>query len=153
MGREFDRVVERRTWPCPRHLQFDAGGVFSELFFMSYVYIALTIIFTVYGQLILKWQLGRLGGVPAELSAKLLFFAKSFVDPWLMSGLFSAYLASLAWMSAVSKLNLSHAYPFMSLSFVLVMFLSALFFSEPLTWPKVVGMVFIIAGIVIGSQG
>jgi len=120
---------------------------------MSYVYIALTILFTVYGQLILKWRLGQLGGVPAEISAKLLFFAKAFIDPWLMSGFFSAYLASLAWMSAVSKLNLSHAYPFMSLSFVLVMFLSALFFHEALTWPKLVGMTCIVAGIVIGSQG
>jgi multidrug transporter EmrE-like cation transporter len=120
---------------------------------MSYVYIALTILFTVYGQMILKWQIGRLGGVPPELAAKFLFFAKAFIDPWLMSGLISAYFASLCWMSAVSKLNLSHAYPFMSFAFVLVMFLSAFIFHEPLTWPKVVGMVCIVAGIVISSQG
>ena len=38
------------------------------------------------------------------------------------------------------KLDLSHAYPFVSLSFVLVLFLSALLFGEPLSWAKVAGV-------------
>ena len=33
----------------------------------------------------------------------------------------------------MTKFQLSYAYPFMSLAFVLVMFLSAFFFNEPVT--------------------
>ena len=53
----------------------------------------------------------------------------------------------------MTRLPLSHAYPFVSFSFVLVLISSAVFFHEPLTWPKLVGMACIVAGIVIGSQG
>ena len=53
----------------------------------------------------------------------------------------------------MTKLPLSHAYPFVSFTFVLVVLSGAIIFHEPLTWPKIVGMVCIVAGIVIGSQG
>ena len=51
-----------------------------------------------------------------------------------------------------SKFPLSYAYPYMSLAFVLVMFLSAIFFKEPVTIPKSIGLGFIILGIIIGSK-
>lgn len=121
---------------------------------MSYLYIALTILFTVYGQVVIKWQAAQAGPLPPDLFGKLTFLLRLVIfNPWVLSGLFAAFLASLAWMAAMTKFPLSHAYPFMSLAFVLVLILSALFFHEPLTWPKVVGMVCIVAGIVIGSQG
>jgi multidrug transporter EmrE-like cation transporter len=56
-------------------------------------------------------------------------------------------------MAVVTKLPLSHAYPFVSFSFVLVVLSGAIFFQEPLTWPKIAGMILIVTGIVIGSQG
>lgn len=120
---------------------------------MSYVYIALTILFTVYGQIVIKWQAGQAGQLPAGGGDKLIFLLRLVLNPWVFSGLFAAFLASLTWMAAMTKLPLSHAYPFVSFSFVLVVLSGAIFFHEPLTWPKLVGMVCIVAGIVIGSQG
>lgn len=120
---------------------------------MSYVYIAITIFLTVYGQIVIKWQAALAGALPAGGGDKLLFLLRLVLNPWVASGLFAAFLASLTWMAAMTKMPLSHAYPFMSLAFVLVMFLSAFFFHEPLTWPKAIGMVCIVTGIVVGSQG
>lgn len=120
---------------------------------MSYVYIAITIFLTVYGQIVIKWQAAQAGTFPAGGGDKLLFLLRLVLNPWVASGLFAAFLASLTWMAAMTKMPLSHAYPFMSLAFVLVMFLSAFFFHEPLTWPKAIGMVCIVTGIVVGSQG
>jgi len=56
-------------------------------------------------------------------------------------------------MAAMTKLELSFAYPFMSLSFVLVFIFSALIFHESITTPKVLGMLLIIAGIVVIGRG
>jgi multidrug transporter EmrE-like cation transporter len=56
-------------------------------------------------------------------------------------------------MTALTKLDLSHAYPFMSLSFALVALASAWVFPEPLTGPKIAGVVLICLGVAIGSQG
>jgi multidrug transporter EmrE-like cation transporter len=55
-------------------------------------------------------------------------------------------------MAAMTKFPISYAYPFTSLAFVLVVFLGAVFFNEPITWPRVVGLTAIVAGIVISSQ-
>ena len=52
----------------------------------------------------------------------------------------------------MTKFELSYAYPFTSVGFVLVLILSAVFFHEAITIPKVIGMVLIVAGIIIGSQ-
>ncbi len=120
---------------------------------MSYFYIALTIFFTVYGQLILKWQVSQVGQLPEGAVAKLVFLLQLFLNPWVLSAFFSAFLASLAWMAAMTKLDLSHAYPFMSLNFVVVLVLSALLFQEPVNIPKLIGLTLIIVGLVISSQG
>lgn len=121
---------------------------------MNYLYIVLTIVLTVYGQVVIKWQAAQAGALPDGTVDKFVFLLRLvFFNPWILSGLFAAFLASLAWVAAMTRFPLSHAYPFMSLAFVLVLFLSALFFHEPVTWPKVVGMVLIVAGIVVGSQG
>lgn len=120
---------------------------------MSYLYIALTVLFTVYGQIVIKWQAGQAGELPAGGGEKVVFLLRLVLNPWVFSGLCAAFVASLTWMAAMTRLPLSHAYPFVSASFVLVVLSGALFFHEPLTWPKIVGMVCIVAGIVIGSQG
>jgi multidrug transporter EmrE-like cation transporter len=121
---------------------------------VSYLYIALTVIFTVYGQIVIKWQAVQAGQLPSGNVEKIWFLLRLvFLNPWVMSGLFAAFLASLTWMAAMTKLPLSHAYPFVSLSFVLVVLSGAIFFHEPLTWPKIIGMVCIVVGIVVGSQG
>lgn len=119
---------------------------------MGYLYIFGTILFTVYGQLMLKWRIEKFGSLPPAAMDKVIFLLKLLLDPLVLSGFFSAFVASIFWMGAMTKFDISYAYPFMSLSFVLVFLLSVLLFHEPVTVQKVVGMVFIITGIFITSQ-
>ena len=116
---------------------------------MGYFYIFGCILFTVYGQLVLKWRMNLKGQLPAEITDKILFMAKLFLDPWLLSGFGAAFVASLFWMAAMTKFEISFAYPFMSLSFVLVLILSILIFGETFTWGKVIGLLLIVAGIIV----
>jgi len=120
---------------------------------MSYFYVFLTVIFTVYGQIMLKTRMLRAGTFPSAFNEKILFIAKLFLDPWILSCFAGAFIASLCWMLAMSRLQLSYAYPFTSLSFVLVLVLSSVFFQEPITAAKILGLAFIICGIVITSLG
>lgn len=120
---------------------------------MNYFYIFGTIFFTVYGQLILKWRIGNYGALPDILGDRLLFLLRLLLDPFIFSGFFAAFLASLCWMAAMTKFQLSYAYPFMSLAFVFVLILSNIFFKEPITMAKSIGMGFIVLGIIFGSRG
>jgi multidrug transporter EmrE-like cation transporter len=119
----------------------------------SYLYIFGTIFFTVYGQLITKWQVSQAGPFPAETGEKIIFLIRLIFNPWVMSSLVAAFLAFLCWVAALSKFELSYAYPFMSLAFGLVLGLSMLFFQESVTLPKLVGLALVIVGIIIGSRG
>lgn len=117
-----------------------------------YFYIFGTVAFTVYGQLILKWRIGRYGHLPEELYEKVGFLLKLLLDPFILSGFLSAFVASLFWMAAISKFDVSYAYPFMSSSFVIVFVLAALLFNEPVNMSKVAGLILIMMGIFITSR-
>lgn len=120
---------------------------------LDYSYIAATIFFTVYGQLVLKWRIADYGPLPAEGGEKLRFLLGLLLDPAIFSGFVAAFLASLAWMAAMTKFELSHAYPFMALNFVIVLLLSSWLLSEPLTIQRVFGVGLIIAGTVVAARG
>lgn len=118
---------------------------------MAWVCVATTIGLTVYGQIVVKWQVSRQGALPTTLQGKVEFFVHLLLNPWVISVLAAAFVAALSWMAAVSKLPLSTAYPFVGMSFVLVLLLSGVFFDEPITVPKALGVGLIVAGIIVGS--
>ena len=118
----------------------------------DYLYIVGTIVFTVYGQLILKYRIAHFGALPAETWDKLRFLIGLLFDPLIFSGFLAAFLASLSWMAAMTKFDLSHAYPFMSLNFVVVLVLSVWLLNEPLSFAKLVGIALIVAGTVVAAR-
>ncbi|WP_035235434.1 EamA family transporter [Desulfobacter vibrioformis] len=120
---------------------------------MDYLYIFGCIFFTCYGQIVLKWRMALHGAMPENHLDKIAWLIKTlFTDPFILSGMGSAFVASLFWMAVVTKFDLSYAYPFMSASFVLVFFLSIILFKEPFSLYKLLGLLFIVMGIVITSR-
>ena len=115
---------------------------------MRYLYIFATIFFTVYGQLILKWRIVKLGFSLPEtgLMDKFVSLFRLVFDPFILSGFLSAFVASLFWIGAMSKFEITQAYPFMSLAPVIVFILGVWVLGEPFTIGKIVGLVLIILG-------
>jgi len=120
---------------------------------MGYLCVFGTIFFTVYGQLVLKWQVGKAGSLPTDGAQTIHFLLRLVLNPWVISSLAAGFLAFLCWTMALTKLELSHAYPFTSLAFVAVLVLSAFLLHESLTMPKILGLVLIVLGITIGARG
>ena len=119
----------------------------------GFAYILGTVLFTVYGQIVLKWQVNKAGAFPAASLDKMTFLISLIWNPWILSGMAAGFLAFLCWMATMTKFELSYAYPFMSLSFLLVLILSAVLFREPLTMPKTLGITLVIVGLIIASRG
>ena len=118
----------------------------------AYAYIAGTIAFTVYGQLVLRWRVGQVGAMPGAWGGKVAFAGHLLMDPWVISGLVGAFLAFLCWMGALSMLELTYAYPFTSLSFVLVLILGAAMLGEHISAGKIIAVLMICGGLVVGSR-
>lgn len=121
--------------------------------YFDYLYIFATIALTVYGQMALKWRIANFGPLPEAIFDKAKFLFLLLFDPVIFSGFFAAFLASFAWMAAMTKFDLSHAYPFMSLNFVVVLILSGWLLSEPMTFQKVLGISLIVLGTIIAARG
>jgi multidrug transporter EmrE-like cation transporter len=72
---------------------------------------------------------------------------------WVWAGLIIFAFSAVLWLFALSRANLSFAYPFAALGYVIIVIASILFLDEhvqPLTW---VGVALIVAGILVVAQG
>ena len=118
---------------------------------MKYLYIFVAIFFTVYGQIILKWRIGKLGFTLPEtgLTDKFVSLFRLIFDPFILSGFLAAFIVSLVWMGAMSKFEITQAYPFMSLAPVIVFILGVWVLGEQFTIGKVAGLVLIILGTIV----
>lgn len=119
----------------------------------AYALVLLTVLLTVYGQFAIKWQVLASKQIPASWDERIAYITHLLLSPLVISAIAAAFLASISWMIAMSRLQLSHAYPMTALTFVLVVIGSNYMFHEPLSPLKIFGLMLIVAGIVVGSQG
>ena len=79
-----------------------------------------------------------------------IIFENNAVLIWLIAGLACYAISMLSWMFALTKYELSFAYPFLGITYVLV-YLGAVYWDqigEQLTWLRTVGIVLILTGVV-----
>lgn len=115
-----------------------------------YIFISGTLVFTVFGQLMIKARAQAFAGV-YEPRGKMAYLTAMFADPWVWAGFAAAVAASVCWILAVQTAPLSLAYPFMALSFLLVPALSVFFFGETVSAWQSVGLMLIVAGVVVNG--
>ena len=115
-----------------------------------YFYIFGTVVFTVYGQLILKWRIGIYGQLPDSAYDKIVFLLKALLDPYILSGLFAAFVASLFWMAAMTKFDVSFAYPLITAGLTLItVFMAIVILNESISINKVIGVLLIMSGVLV----
>lgn len=119
----------------------------------DYVYIFVPILLNAYTQLVFKWQSAKSGPIPADSVERFMFFVGLVFNPWIISALIATFVGMLGWLAALSKFPLNFVYPFVSLTFILVLLGSAVFFHESVSTPKLIGFGFIVVGILFISQG
>lgn len=110
-----------------------------------YVLLAMALSLGTMGQLLFKTGLNKMGG-QIELSPQII---RIFFTPYIAAGLLCYVLSTFGWLSALSKLPLSVAYPTISATYVLIFILSIFFLNEQYTHMKLLGNIFIITGIIL----
>ena len=116
---------------------------------MYYTLIVITVLLTSFGQLILKWRLNSFVHYPEDWLAKLIFIFSLLLDRFVILSFALAFLASLTWIAALTKFELSVAYPYMSLSFVLVLLFGYLWLGESISAHKISGTILIVIGVAL----
>lgn len=120
---------------------------------LDHVYILSTIVFTVYSQLVMRWQVSFAGPLPGDTAGKVAYVTHLLVNPWVVTGIVSTFFAGVSWMLAMTKFEVSYAFPYVSLNYVLVLFASVLLFHESITGAKLAGTVLVVAGLFVIARG
>jgi len=104
-------------------------------------FVLLTVLSTVASQVLFKFGVKYSGNSVISIS--------SLFNPYVLGGLFFSVASIASWLIALSKLNLSVAYPFMSLTFPLVLICSIFFFNEPISLMRWSGVALIMMGLIV----
>ena len=116
---------------------------------LDHLYIVSTILFTVVSQLVMRWQVSLAGELPPDIMGKVKFVAQLFLNPWIFVSISCTLLSGISWMLAMSRFEVSYAYPWVALNFILMLMFGVFLFGESFTAIKVLGTLLVIAGIVL----
>jgi multidrug transporter EmrE-like cation transporter len=75
------------------------------------------------------------------------------LDPWVMSGLACYAISIVSWMAVLSKVDVSYAYPFLSVGYVVVVVAAYFLFREPMGVAKILGVGLICIGVMLVARG
>lgn len=71
------------------------------------------------------------------------------LNPFLIAGVILHVLALFTWLYVLKHVDVSYAYPFISMGFVVVLLLSYFLFNESINLYRIFGVVLIIGGILL----
>jgi multidrug transporter EmrE-like cation transporter len=127
----------------PLNLFYQDKRLISEVD-MNYLLIIISIILSSLGQLAMKNGANQIfiSGGAARL------FIQFVSNISIVVGLLLYGISTIVWIVALSRTQLSIAYPMVSLSYIIVVIASYFIFSEPLNLQKILGLVFIMIGVV-----
>ncbi len=114
------------------------------------IYIFACIGLTVVGQLLVKFGVQSISRPGTNETTSLML--RALVCPWVILGLIAAVAAAAAWTVAISRCDLSFAYPFMGLAIVLVLLLTPLVFHEHVPLSRWIGVAVVCVGLWIASR-
>jgi multidrug transporter EmrE-like cation transporter len=120
--------------------------------FLVFVLIIISIVLSVSAQILLKNGMSSQSVTQALSSGPIDSILSIATNISVLSGL-SAYVASVGfWLIVLSKMEVSKAYPFVGLGFILTMLFAYVFLNEPITAMKLVGTSFVFIGIILVSM-
>ena len=123
-------------------------------FILNHFYLLLAIAFGVVSQLIIKWQMSAFLFDDYETWQNKFALAFSMLlNPYISLSLILTFLAGVTWMIAMTKFEISYAYPFTLLGLVFVTIFAIVFFGENFNLYKIGGIVLILFGVFLISKG
>ncbi len=111
----------------------------------SWVYIAISTVMSVCGQLTLKHAMTRIARMPGQRP----LLVRIITSPWVIGGMAIYGVGVLFWLIALSYLEVSFVYPFASLSYIGIIIGSHFLFHEKIPPRRMAGIAVIVVGVVL----
>jgi drug/metabolite transporter (DMT)-like permease len=115
----------------------------------SIIYILISVVGGAAGQVLLKMGMNSLGPLTLSAGQFLRILWSMATNLYVIIGLAIYMLGVVFWLAAISRVDLSFAYPFASLSYVLMLLVSWGIFGEKISLLRLAGTIVICVGVLI----
>jgi multidrug transporter EmrE-like cation transporter len=105
---------------------------------VTYLFIIISVVLGAFAQLSLKYGTMKSVGI-----------VSMYMNPYVILGLTFYGLSAITWIYSISKVQLSFAYPMVSLGYVIVFTLSYFLFGENLSFMRISGLLIIVVGVIV----
>jgi len=107
------------------------------------------ILMGVIAQLVMKLGMKRHGKVSLSLKRIHRDIFRIYFNPFVILGVSFYLLSFFIWIFVISKIDLSYAYPLVSINFVLIALFSKIFFKEKVSNKRWLSIVIILLGVIL----
>jgi len=116
----------------------------------AFLLVLIAVLFSVTGELFLKEGMTRVGVLSL---ATLGPTVGRMLRTWpLYAGLGSIACGALFWLAALSRVDLSWAYPLLSMGYILVLIFSWLFLGETVSYIRWIGAILVVIGVILVTR-
>jgi len=116
------------------------------------VLLFITVAFNVLGQFMMKNGMNQVGVIGNDLSAIPASFVRVITTPSVLLGVVAYGLSAVFWLVVLSRVDLSYAYPVLSLGYVAVVLVSWLWLGEGVSLGRWIGVFIICFGVWLVSR-
>jgi len=114
---------------------------------MELIFLGSSILMGACGQVLLKCGVNRLGQINLNWPEILNTIFRIFSNIWILTGILFFVSSMILWIKVISTMDLSKAYPSVSLSYIIVFIMSIFLFHESISLDKIIGLLLISAGV------
>ena len=113
------------------------------------VLILLSVSLNAFAQLFIRQGMLKMGNIALKMDALWNMTVQAISNIYIWAGMLSYAISIFLWMVVLSKVNVSLAYPFLSIGYILTAIIAYFVFGEPLTWQKIAGILIICIGVIV----
>lgn len=113
------------------------------------VLILLSVSLNAFAQLFIRQGMLKMGDIALKMDALWNMTVQAISNVYIWAGMLSYAISIFLWMVVLSKVNVSLAYPFLSIGYILTAIIAYFVFGEPLTWQKIAGILIICVGVIV----
>ena len=114
----------------------------------NFIFIISSVLLNALAQILLKAGMKQFGNI--DLKNNIINTSISIaLNPYIITGFISYGISILLWLWVLSKVDVSLAYPFQALGYIIVTILAWLIFQENISFTRIIALIFITIGLII----
>ncbi|MCL5958068.1 MAG: EamA family transporter [Chloroflexi bacterium] len=118
----------------------------------QFVLIVVTVVLNVVGQMAMKRGMNAVGAISLDVNKLPAVALRTFTEPYVLLGIAAYGLSSVFWLVILSRVDLSYAYPALSLGYVLIVIISWLLLNESVSASRLIGVLVVCSGVLLVAR-